>query len=238
VDPRTMMIDLADNRAKLEELKRERDNLSIQIRAATKDYDDHYWDCVEQLENAEQQLLSVRNTRDAIHLAKEVFQHLCEDNYAMWALKLTDISRALFRQINSDYESLEFDGDLGIKIRLRGQRHPMGEWQLLNQSSQATREQIYLLARITVLQYLSRPTLLPIILDEPFAAFDDVRFVEMMRFMLTAVVKRNQVILLSSHKQRHSWLIDQITAAEAQNINLCRLEPIKSAPVSGSVAVD
>lgn len=212
----------------LDEMRRERESLSINIRGATKNYDSFYLKTMEELESLERDLETLTQTQASIRLAVDTFKRLAEQTHAAWAKKLTEISREMLRYLGTDYESLEFDSNLRLTVRRKGMRDSLGDWQLVNQVSGGVREQVHLLARMAVARFLSKDLSLPIVLDEPFSEFDDERFTRIMKFLLASMLKNNQIILFSCHQQRHKWLLSQLDLRERDQVNICHLESLKS----------
>jgi DNA repair protein SbcC/Rad50 len=224
--------EMSDLRASLDELRRQRDEVQVQVRVATKNYDDYYLKSLEELEVLEKDLDYVTQSKIALTLARDTFVRLAEETHAAWAKKLTEISREMLKSLGTEYESLEFDTELRLTVRRRGQRDLLNDWQMLNQLSGGTREQVHCLARMAVVRFLSKNYRLPIVMDEPFSEFDDERFLKIMRFLINNMLSQNQIIIFSCHQQRHDWMVEQLTSAEAQLIGFCRLESLKADAVA------
>lgn len=223
--------EMAELRGVVEELRRERDELTVQLRASMKNYQDNYLKTLEELEAVEHDLNHVKSQRTSLLLARDTFLRLADENHSVWADKLTDITREMLKHLGTEYETIEFDADLSISVRRKGQRESLNEWHMNGQLSTGTREQLHWLARMAVVRFLSNNKALPIILDEPFSEFDDERFLKIMRFLINNIARRNQVIIFSCHQQRHEWLMDQLDPRERENVELCRLVSLKTASV-------
>ncbi len=223
--------DMADLRLAVEELRRERDELTVQLRAAMKNYQDNYLQTLEDLEAIERELNFVSNQRTSLLLARDTYLRLSDENHSVWGDKLTDITREMLKHLGTEYESIEFDADLSLSVRRKGQKEALNEWQMNAQLSTGMREQLHWLARMAVLRFLSDNKALPIILDEPFSEFDDERFLKIMRFLINSIARHNQVIIFTCHQQRHEWLMDQLDPPERDNVELCRLIPLNTLSV-------
>lgn len=223
--------EIAELRAELDELKRERDCLTFEARAAMSNYQDNYLRTLEDLEAVERDFNHVSHHRTALLFARDALLRQADENHAVWADRLSDISRDMLRHLGTEYDSIEFDAELNINVRRKGQRDPLNEWQLQEQLSTGTREQLHWLARMAVVRLLSNHKPLPIILDEPFSEFDDERFLKIMRFLINDICAHNQVIILSCHQQRHEWLMDQLDPRERDSVETCRLVSLKAASV-------
>lgn len=220
--------EMSDLRSAVEELRRERDELTVQLRASMKNYQDNYLKTLEELESIERDLKHVRSQRTSLLLARDTFLRLADENHSIWADKLNDITREMLKHLGTEYESIEFDADLSISVRRKGQREPLNEWHMTGQLSTGTREQLHWLARMAVVRFLSKNKALPIILDEPFSEFDDERFLKIMRFLINNIAQHNQVIIFSCHQQRHEWLMDQLDPRERDSVEMCRLSSLKT----------
>jgi uncharacterized protein YhaN len=227
LDPKNpnLVRELAALKADLEELRRERDELAVRVRAATKEYDDHYVSTVEELELLEHDLANINRSRAALELARSAFSRMSEETHTHWSARLNEIAKHMLSALSTDYEDLHFDAELRLTARRRGQTEPLQTAHIRGQLSGGTREQLHLLARLAVSLYLSHEEPLPIILDEPFSESDDERFLRMMRFILTVLVKRHQVILFTCHESRHNWLLDKLESEHRDLIEVCRLKP-------------
>ena len=206
--------------------QKEKEELSIKVRASLKNYEDHYLKLEEQLESLECQIKDFRQTKVSLELALKTFQQMAYETHRNWSQQLNEISKELLVAIGSDFESIQFDQNLQITVRRKGEVEPWQPANIESQASVGTREQLYWLARMAICRFLSRGAALPIILDEPFSELDDERFLKSMRFLLNVVVKDHQVIIFSCHHERHRWLIDQLNSEEKALVHNCELKPI------------
>jgi DNA repair exonuclease SbcCD ATPase subunit len=205
--------------------QKEKEELSIKVRSSLKNYEDHYLKLEEQLELLEIQIKEFKQTKLSLELALKTFQQMAYETHRNWSQQLNEISKELLTNIGSDFESIQFDQNLQITARRKGEVEP---WQPANIESQAsigTREQLYWLARMAICRFLSRGSALPIILDEPFSELDDERFLKSMRFLLNVLVRDHQVIIFSCHQERHRWLMEQLNGQEKELIQNCELKP-------------
>ncbi|HEY9792183.1 MAG TPA: AAA family ATPase [Candidatus Obscuribacterales bacterium] len=219
---------MSDLRTAVDQARAERADLIIQIRAAMKNYQDNYLKTLAELETAQRDLERVRNTAVSLTLARNMLRRLSEETDAVWADKLTEAARELVRQVEGEYEGLEFDADMSIAVRRKGQKERLDEWQISNQLSAGTREQIHWLTRLTVMQVICKSRRLPLVLDEPFSEFDDERFLKAMRYLIACAAQGQQIIVFSCHQQRHHWLLEQLDAAELQSVEVCQLTGLQA----------
>jgi energy-coupling factor transporter ATP-binding protein EcfA2 len=225
---------ISEVRAQVDELRREREEITVQLRASMKNYQDNYLKMLEELEAVERDLKHVKHQRTALLLARDTFLRLADENHTVWADKLNDITREMLKALGTEYEAIEFDADLSMSVRRKGQRDALNEWHIQEQLSTGTREQLHWLARMAVVRFLSNNRPLPLVLDEPFSEFDDERFLKIMRFVINNIARHNQVIIFSCHQQRHEWLMDQLDPREREAVELCRLQPMKTDAASAA----
>ncbi len=210
----------------LDDLRKQRDELLILIRAATKNYDEQFLNTAEELEDLDRDIERIKRSRSALELARDTFQRLSEETHSHWSSQLNDISRVMLKGMDTDFESLHFDTELKLTARRKGRSEPLQPANINSQASGGTREQLHWLARMAVARYLAEKTALPIILDEPFSEADDERFASMMRFLLASVRGQHQLILFSCHQKRHQWLTEVLGDSGRGMIAQCRLEPV------------
>ena len=222
--------ELSEVKNEVEELRREKEELTVQLRAGMKNYQDNYLKYLEELEAIERDLKHVKHHRTSLRMARDTFLRLAEENHRVWADKLNDISRDMLKALGTEYEAVEFDAELQISVRRKGHRELISPWQIQEQLSTGTREQLHWLARMAVVRFLSSNRPLPMVLDEPFSEFDDERFLKIMRFLVNNIARHNQVIIFSCHQQRHEWLMDQLDPRERESVELCRLQSMTMAP--------
>lgn len=206
--------------------QKEKEELSIKVRASLKNYEDNYLKLEENLESLEEQIKEFKQTKLSLELALTTFQQMAYETHRNWSQQLNEISKDLLNGIGSDFESIQFDQNLQITARRKGEVEPWQPANIESQTSIGTREQLYWLARMAICRFLSRGSSLPIVLDEPFSELDDERFLKSMRFLLNVLAKDHQIIIFSCHHERHRWLMDKLNEEEKALIQNCELKPI------------
>lgn len=204
-------------------LKSEQQELAIHVRSATKEYDDNYLSSMDELESCEQELTNIRRAKFALELARDTFKKLSVETHIHWSAHLNNISRQILDSVQTDFETLQFDPELRMTARKKGVTEPLQPAQITSQLSIGAQEQLFWLARMVLLRFLSNNISLPFILDEPFSEADDERFLRMVRFLINNLLKHHQVIIFSCHYTRHQWLVNQLDAAEREQLQFCRL---------------
>jgi chromosome segregation ATPase len=221
----TNAVSSANTKMYLEDLRKERDELTVRVRSSAKNFDDNYLNALEEMESIEKDLGSVKRAKIALELARDTLRRLSGETYVDWSTKLNEIAKDMLENLGLDYEDLSFDSQLKLTAQRKGEDEKLGPAQITSQLSVGTREQLHWLARMVVSRFLSSDEALPIILDEPFSESDDERFTTVMKFLIDVLSRQHQVIVFSCHQQRHFWLIDQLDQ-EKERIEFCRRGPL------------
>lgn len=211
----------------LDDLRRERDELTVRVRTASMNHDQNYLKAVEELEQVSRELNNVRRAKTALELARDTLQKLSSETYVDWSTKLNEIAKEMIVNIGLDFDDLHFDNDLRITARKKSDGQEINSSNIGTQLSTGTKEQLHWLARMVVSRFLSKGNPLPIVLDEPFSEADDERFLRVMQFLLDVLVVNHQVIIFSCHQQRHHWLISQLEPAQHARIDFARRTPLR-----------
>lgn len=211
----------------LDDLRRERDELTVRVRTASMNHDQNYLRAVEELEQVSRELNNVRRAKTALELARDTLQKLSSETYVDWSTKLNEIAKEMIVNIGLDFDDLHFDNDLRITARKKSDGQEINASNVNTQLSTGTKEQLHWLARMVVSRFLSKGNPLPIVLDEPFSEADDERFLRVMQFLLDVLVVNHQVVIFSCHQQRHHWLISQLDPAQHARIDFARRAPLR-----------
>ncbi len=211
----------------LDDLRRERDELTVRVRTASMNHDQNYLTAVEELEQVSRELNNVRRAKTALELARDTLQRLSSETYVDWSTKLNEIAKEMIVNIGLDFDDLHFDNDLRITARKKSDGQEINSSNISTQLSTGTKEQLHWLARMVVSRFLSKGNPVPIVLDEPFSEADDERFLRVMQFLLDVLVVNHQVIIFSCHQQRHHWLISQLEPGQHARIDFARRAPLR-----------
>jgi DNA repair exonuclease SbcCD ATPase subunit len=181
--------------------------LSHELSEILREYRRDYPDTQRWLREWERQRDRAAAFRSAVTLAKEVLEVLSEEAYAEWADVLNERASEALAFLAPGYEDLRFDESLTFSVRESLGRERRSQDDVDHRFSAGTRDQIYLAARLAMAGYLSSGNIrLPLVLDDPFATFDDDRFARAMTMLLEKFSRRHQLILLSCHEARHrAW---------------------------------
>ncbi len=143
----------------------------------------------------------------AVELACEVLDGISREAYAEWADVLNDRASSALSQVVPGYGDLRFDEDLSFTVREASDGSRRSREDVDHRLSAGTRDQIYLAARLAMADYLSAGRVkLPLILDDPFATFDDDRFARAMEMLVDKFSRRHQIVIFTCHEARHrAW---------------------------------
>jgi uncharacterized protein YhaN len=158
---------------------------------------------------------------EATRIAHAELSTIAEVVFTQWAAALNRRVNEILPSITSRYRDAAFSDELELSLYSEeaGRRLEPRELEHL---SKGVRDQINLAVRVAVSEHLSAHVgKLPLVFDEPFAHWDDTRFVEGMRF-LADLAARHQIILLSCHQWRYAEL-ERAYPEVAARLNLCSL---------------
>ncbi len=142
-------------------------------------------------------------------------EDVARDTHAYLAPRLAEEASKLLAEITTgSYEELTLGRDLSVHVRIP-------ETQRLQDApekslSKGTVDQIYLALRLAFVQSLNATGEgIPMLLDDPFANYDDGRLAKTMA-LVSGLVGRNQVILFTCRE-------DVVTVAEQHGASIIRL---------------
>ncbi len=188
--------------------RQERLALSEELGDLLKEYRRDLPDKQAMLESRETAHRRAVSFRDAVGLAIEALERIARASYAEWAEILNEKTGEILGRLNPSWGDVRFDTDLSFTVRDAATGERRAQAQVDSAFSTGARDQIYLAVRLGIAEYLSGSgARLPLILDDPFASFDDARFDGAMRFLLETLSRRHQILVLSCHARRHEeWL--------------------------------
>ncbi len=152
---------------------------------------------------------------DATSYAMALIEDVARDTHAYMAPRLAEEASQILKKITAGtYNEISLGRDLSVRIRIpETQRlHDAPEKSL----SKGTVDQIYLALRLAFVQSLNASGEgIPMLLDDPFANYDDARLAMTMG-LISDLVGRNQVVLFTCRE-------DVVAAAEAHHAAIIRL---------------
>lgn len=169
----------------------------------------------------EERALAARRVQDleleleAASYAMALIENIARDKHARIAPKLAARAGAHLAHITGGaYDELLLSRDLTISVRIPGTNR-------MNENpettlSKGTVDQIYLALRLALVQSVSgKGESIPMLLDDPFANYDDARLSNTMK-LLAAIAERHQILLFTCRQ-------DVAQAAAAINAPIIRL---------------
>ena len=155
---------------------------------------------IEELQNASAKELELQQDMEALELARYRIERISEEYYLEMADEMNgEISKWISLLTNGAYDSARLDKDGKLKV-LAEEREVSPE-----SLSRGTLEQIYLALRLAVGSVLMQEEDMPIILDEAFAMYDDVRLAE----TLKALAKTGKQIFIFTCQKREAAILRQ-----------------------------
>lgn len=143
---------------------------------------------------------------DAIQLAKETIEALSKDIHIQFAPTINKRVSSVIEQItDGKYNSVKIDNNLEIGIN-----DPItGQIININSLSGGTIDQLYFALRFSIIKSMVDHSL-PLILDDSFIQYDDIRLENILRFLNKISIDR-QIILFTCQKREQN-LLDKINA--------------------------
>ena len=161
-------------------------------------------------ERLEEELEKVTRFGSALQIARDILENVSENTHRRWAAALNEQAAAILPNLNPDYDSLCFDDSLNFTIRHKSDLRIIEKTNIDSNLSTGAKDQIYLAVRLACCAELSRlGEDIPIILDDPFMAADDMRFQRGLKYLAENLSMDNQVIILSCHRDRHTKLMQE-----------------------------
>jgi hypothetical protein len=143
--------------------------------------------------------------REAVMLAHDMIKRLGGEVYHNWSAHLNPDAGRLIARLCPEVAGITFTQDLDYRLTLPDGR-TLDSTQAERQLSSGVRDQIVLGIRLALARFLARPgEPLPLVLDDPFARYDDERFRRCME-VLPEEAGGHQIILLTCQEERLRWL--------------------------------
>jgi hypothetical protein len=168
----------------------------------------------EDLAAAERNFAGLENNRLALELALDTLEKLSRQQQEVLAPQLNAaVEQRFLRLCGGRYEEVKVDPDFQVWVR----ESDTAELRLADHLSRGTQDQLYFAMRFGIIDLVSNAEEpCPAFLDEPFAAYDQVRLREAFE-VLAEETKRRQVILFTCRE-------DLLELAAKHNANIIRLE--------------
>ncbi len=175
----------------------------------------------EELDRLDALRRGVERYRDACGIAHAEMSAIAERVFTTWATELNQRLNALAPEFVHGFRDLAVDDELGLSLYSEEARRRLSGRELQH-LSRGQRDQLLLVVRVAIAEFLANAAgPLPLVLDEPFAHWDDASFAEGMRF-LARLAGQHQVIVLSCQASRFDRLLGAESAVAA---SVCRCDP-------------
>lgn len=157
--------------------------------------------------NIEQELQNLNNKKNELEEKNELFtitKNILEIAYEKMKKTVTPkftskLSETICKISNEKYKKISINDESGIMVELEN-----GEYIPAYRLSTGTIDQLYLSLRLSMASELSKETM-PIILDETFAYFDDIRLENILKYIIEQY-SNNQIIILTCSKREKELL--------------------------------
>lgn len=168
----------------------------------------------EDLAAAQQNMAGLESNRQALEIALETIEKLSRQQQEVLAPQLNaGVEQRFLRLCGGRYEEVKVDPDFQVWVR----EADTAELRLADHLSRGTQDQLYFSMRFGIMDLVSNADEpCPAFLDEPFAAYDQVRLREAFEVLIEET-KRRQVILFTCRE-------DVLQLAERHSANIIRLE--------------
>src|SRR5437773_2047301 len=187
-------------------------------------------DAEEELRIAEEELANIRMLDDTLETTHLFLSQAYDSVHRDIAPFLAEVVRHWLPEITyGRYVDARVDSQT-LRVLVCDQS---GEWRDAARLSHGTAEQIYLLLRLAMVEYLTKPSeVCPLILDD-FTLQSDIRRKERILNMFQKVSEKRQVILFTGEEEVLQWAKKNLSQPEARIIELVPVEYAMAASISG-----
>ncbi|MCX7834691.1 MAG: AAA family ATPase [bacterium] len=186
------------------ELLEESRNLEIRLDTFQREWQ-HKQSLEERLQEVEFAKREALRFKNAVVKAIEEIDNISKDLHKNWSKALNSGTSQRLAQFGEP-RFVTFSDQLELTVEIPNTK-TLRDQELIAFSAGA-RDQLYLAVRLALVEYLSpKNDPLPVILDEPFAQCDDVRFDRGMHLLLDES-KNRQILLFTCPEQRHQHWLD------------------------------
>lgn len=167
----------------------------------------------ESIENLENDILNMDKEKKAIELAKETILNVSKDIHQEFAPTINKRVGEIVNKItNNKYEKVKIDDKLNIGVIEPETKEIVN----INSLSGGTIDQLYFALRYGIIDEIKNGSL-PLILDDCFIQYDDMRLEKMIDFLIEESKKR-QIILFTCNNREIELLKNK-----KENVNIIRL---------------
>ncbi|MDF2537521.1 MAG: hypothetical protein K0S76_542 [Herbinix sp.] len=136
---------------------------------------------------------------EAVRLALNTIQSLSVDIHDSFGRQLNEAVSAMIGEVTGQkYTDIKVDEKLNVKVGWKG------NYVLLDKLSAGTIDQVYFALRLAVADLLLGRDEIPLIFDDSFALYDDIRI----KAALNKIKDRKQILMFSCHRRERLLLED------------------------------
>lgn len=191
IDARIMKVQNIINETKLQIHKLELESETINKRIES------IVEIEENISNLKEQYQELIEYNECIEIAKQEIEKAYEEMKQNITPKFTkNLSETINQISNGKYQKVNFNEEKGIIVEL-----PNGNYVTANRLSIGTIDQLYLALRLSTLEEISEETM-PILLDEAFAYFDEIRLENILKYLSKEFNNRQIIIFTCTNRER------------------------------------
>ena len=196
-----------EKRAELEALGERANDIGRTVVDVLSRYHDQKAELEAQLAERQRQLARARRHKATLELAIGALEDIGNEVHGRWAEELNRSTSDLLELVAPTLEDLKFDTTLHFGVQCRGDGRPVHSSQSGPILSAGTWDQLSFAVRLGLAGFVAkRGPGAPLLLDDPFAHFDDPRFEQALRLLAGLAGTRHQVVLFSCQRERFEWL--------------------------------
>lgn len=206
--------------AQIAALRVQSNGIRIKLQQSNRNFDEYYPQTQYKFERLEQNLELAKRNKLRLERAKDKLKQLQIDFRHNWSKELSAVAKRLLQAGDSEFNHLDWDDNLQIRVQRHGSTETITENELANVLTKSAFHQVNWLSRMTLCLLLAEKTTSPLLINDPFTELDDQRFLAAMRLLIHQVLSHCQIFVFSCHQVRHKWLIDQLLPEEKDMVNL------------------
>jgi len=177
------------------------------------------------------ELACARRHAAAIELAATQLDQIAHEVHGLWAEGLNRSASALLHRIAPSLSDLRFDSHLAFGVRHRDLPEPIHSTEARPLLSTGAWDQLCLAVRLAITDFVGTRTQGGVLLlDDPFAHFDDARFEAAIHLLGELARSRHQVILFSCQTHRFQWLRERDPQWFGTNLAVRSIRRARSSP--------
>lgn len=152
----------------------------------------------EEYENLKEKLQDLEEENNAIVLTKDYLIRAYEKMKEVITPKFTEnLSKNIEKISNGKYNKVTINDDSGLVVE-----NKFGDYISVDRLSIGTIDQLYLALRLSMIDEISEESM-PIILDEAFAYYDEMRLENILKFLSQQLANHQLIIFTCTYRERN-----------------------------------